>query len=731
MEIKNYDFVVIGCGLAGMTTAVSAARNGLKVALIGNRPVPGGNASVEIGIDINGACCNSFYSPSVYARETGLIEELKQEIFHRAGYESSLNKSAQYNAVLLDFLYGEENLDAYFNTQATEVSVKDNKIEYVECIQLTSERTIRFFAPAFADCTGDGTVGAKAGAKFLSGSEGRSEYGENLAPDVPSQVTNGCTLMFNTTHTGKEETYLPPKFAYDITKLDFFQNLGTKNRTFYKDSYGGFQGFWWVEFGGHLDCITDSEDITRELQKIVYGLWDYIKNSGKFEDVWDVKLLSVGSVLGKRESRRFVSDYILNQRDILAKKVFEDACYVAGWTMDIHASYGIYDKGNATYWNYVPGMYNAPFSTLYSVNIENLVFAGRNTSGTRVANSSTRVMSTCAVAGQAVGTAVALCQKYGWTFRELKEKHIGKLQALLLRNDQTIMGYKEPTALKNLKITSSGTKALENTGKTYTQVLDKDYMLSLPVKTERLESVGIGLKNTGKAETLRYTVLTGKYKECYMPETVLYEGSVSVDEGFDGYLTIPCNAVGMEDEKVYIVLKKNEALEVYMTKEGLTGAPTFIVWKNIPSVHDIRSFGQKRIRENICFKNVLPKQDVFGAENVTVGYNRPYGLPNVFMTNGKKDAFLTLEFDETMVEEVQLVFNTDLAEDIIKDQAKTTIKDYKIIFEGNGKKQEITVKGNYKRINSFKPEFPVEKITFVPLENYGAENFELFGVKTY
>ena len=86
MEIKNYDLVVVGCGLAGMTTAVSAARNGLKVALIGNRPVPGGNASVEIGIDINGACYNSLYSPSVYARETGLIEEIKQEIYHRAGY---------------------------------------------------------------------------------------------------------------------------------------------------------------------------------------------------------------------------------------------------------------------------------------------------------------------------------------------------------------------------------------------------------------------------------------------------------------------------------------------------------------------------------------------------------------------------------------------------------------------------------------------------------------------
>ena len=259
MEIKNYDFVVVGCGLSGMTAAVAAARSGVKVALIGNRPVPGGNASVEIGIDINGACYNSLYSASVYARETGLIEEIKQEIFHRAGYEPSLNKSAQYNSALLDFLYDEKNLDVYFNTHATDVCVKNDKIEYVDCLQITSEKRMRFFASYFADCTGDGFVGYKAGAKFMIGSEGRDEYGENLAPEKASSVTNGCSLLFNTTHTGKEEKFVAPRFAYDITKLDFFKDLGTKNRTFYRDGKGDFQGFWWVEYGGHIDCIGDSE----------------------------------------------------------------------------------------------------------------------------------------------------------------------------------------------------------------------------------------------------------------------------------------------------------------------------------------------------------------------------------------------------------------------------------------------------------------------------------------
>lgn len=731
MENKNYDLVVVGCGLAGMATAVAAARQGMKVALIGNRPVPGGNASVEIGIDTNGACYNSLYSPSVYARETGLIEELKQEIFHRAGYEPSLNKSAQYNAAMLDFLYDEPNLDLYLNTQATDVYTEDSKIKYVDCLQLTSERQFRFFAPMFADCSGDGFVGAKAGAKFMSGSEGRAEYGENLAPEQASGVTNGCSLLFSTAHTGKEEKFIAPRFAYDITKLDFFEALGTKNRTFFQAKTGGFQGFWWVEYGGHIDCIGDSEEITHELQKLVYGLWDYIKNSGKFEDVWDVKLLSVGSVLGKRESRRFVGEYVLNQQDIVDKKVFEDAAYVAGWPMDIHADRGIYDTDNATHWNYVPGMYNVPLSTLYSVNIENLLFAGRNTSCTRVANSSVRVMATCAVAGQAAGTAAALCKKYGCTMKQLRREHMSELRSLLLRNDQTIMGAKEPCNLTNVRIESSKVKVLENTNKTHTRALTKALMLVIPVKGDRLDSVEVGIKNTGEKRELCYSVLTGKYTECYMPDRTLFEGRVWIDEGFDGYVTLPCHAKGLGDGKVYIALQANEGLEAYMTDEALTGVPSFTVWPHKPDLHDGRKYGQTRLREEICFRNVQPCQDVYGGENTVGGYNRPHGLPNVFMTDGKEGAFLSWTFDETKAKEVHLVFNTDLAEDIIMKQAKCIIKDYTLVLEGSQGRKEIDVTDNYKRINTFAVDFPLRKITLIPKENYGAANFELFGIKVY
>ena len=398
--------------------------------------------------------------------------------------------------------------------------------------------------------------------------------------------------------------------------------------------------------------------------------------------------------------------------------------------MDIHADSGIYDEGPATYWNYVPGMYNVPLTTLYSANIDNLVFAGRNTSCTRVANSSIRVMATCAVGGQAIGTAVSLCVKKNCSLKELRVNHMGELQNLLLQNDQTIMGYKEDCKLQNLKITSSSAKIVENTKFTHLKGLEKALMFVIPVQTTHFESVEIGVKNTGIATELRYSVLTGKYKECYMPDETVLESSVLVEKDFDGYVKLPCNTDNIVDDKVYIILWENKQLQIHMTEEDLTGVPTFVVWEKEPNIHDMRKYGQHRVRENICFKNLQPSQNLYDVENIVKGYNRPYGLPNLFITP-KNDAFITLEFDEIKATEVQLVFNTDLAEDIIKQQAKTTIKDYKIIFEGSNNKQEILVADNYKRINYFVPQFAISKITIIPLENYGAENFELFGIKVY
>ncbi|MEE1223733.1 MAG: FAD-dependent oxidoreductase, partial [Clostridia bacterium] len=140
------------------------------------------------------------------------------------------------------------------------------------------------------------------------------------------------------------------------------------------------------------------------------GTWDYIKNSGKFNsENWELDFL--GFLPGKRESRRMCGEYMITQRDISDGKVFEDEVAYGGWPLDDHFPGGFYHKGvpNTNY--KTPAPYSLPYRALYSENVENLFFAGRNISMTHMAMSSIRVMATCALLGEAVGKAVAIAVK--------------------------------------------------------------------------------------------------------------------------------------------------------------------------------------------------------------------------------------------------------------------------------------------------------------------------------
>lgn len=728
-EEKEYDFVVIGAGIAGMSAAISAARHGVRTALIGDRPVLGGNASSEICIQINGACYNSKWSPSVYARETGIVEEIKNQLFQYAG--SCPEKGAGHDAALFDMIYAEHNIDLYLNTVAEGVECGEDTIRSVECVQLASERRFVFRAPIYADCTGDGAVGALAGARYMQGTEGRDEYHESLAPPEPSRVTNGSSIMFHTVRMQTPQPYRRPDFAYDVTKLSFFKELGTKNRTFYRASDGLYHGFWWVEYGGHLDTIRDNEAITLELRKIVYGLWDYIKNSGKFPEAENMVLTRVCPLAGKRESRRFAGDYILNQNDVEQKIAFADAAYIGGWPMDVHADLGVYDKAPATYWNFVPGIYNIPYRTLYSQNVRNLFFAGRNTSCTRIANGSTRVMATCGAGGQAVGTAAYLCKKYDCSPRDVYRMHISELQTALLRDDQTIMGMKESYSAADVVCRATSVHKLENTASDCLLKLEKCTVLAIPT-ADRLDRLSVKVCNGSSASvSLRYKILQGDLPECYLAERALCEKAVNVEAKFDGWIEIPVNEQCGRDGKVYIEFLPNAALSLYAGGESLTGVPVFTCQEKEPELRDRRNFVFTRLYGGIAFKDVFPVQNIFGPENVLSGYNRPHKFPNLWISDGKGDQALSIEFGERFVEEIHLVFNTELEEDLIVAQSRKVIRDYDLMIEGKSGVRMYSIRGNYDRINRFRIDDTVRKIQVRPLENYGASNFEIFGVKIY
>lgn len=295
-----------------------------------------------------------------------------------------------------------------------------------------------------------------AGAAFRMGAESKEEFGERFAPDESYGQLLGHSLYFYTKDTGTPISYTAPDWALkDITKIPRYRQFNTN-----------MQGcnFWWIEYGGRLDTIHDTEDIKWELWKVVYGVWDHIKNSGKFPEAETHTLEWVGHIPGKRESRRFQGDYMICQQDIIDQTVFPDAVAHGGWAIDLHPADGVYsEKPGCTQWH-SKGVCGIPYRCYYSQNITNLFLGGRLISATHVAFGSTRVMATCAAGGQAVGTAAALCLKHDCATNELGTgEKLNELQALLQRQGQHLP-HLNPTDPQDLmqkaRITTSSEHAL-------------------------------------------------------------------------------------------------------------------------------------------------------------------------------------------------------------------------------------------------------------------------------
>lgn len=427
-ESHFYDVVVIGGGMSGVCAAIASARGGARTALIQDRPVLGGMASSEMRMHICGA---DHHMQRPDARETGILEEILLENKHR---NPEMNYPI-FDSVLWGKVKYQRNLDLYLNTTITEVQMSAGqdgarKIEKVSGYQMTSEKKISFSGEYFIDSTGDGTIGLLSGAEYRSGRESRNEFHESLAPEMEDETTMGNSILFQAIDKGHPVKFIKPDWAYTFSEEQL------KNRDHHEIS----SGYWWIELGGNgSDTIQDAEEIRDELLKTLYGVWDHIKNGGD-HDADNYDLNWVGVLPGKRESRRFIGDYILKQDDIDAGRIFPDAVAYGGWPMDLHTAGGMTCKDDVpTVWNHVDRVYTIPYRCLYSVNVGNLFLAGRIISCSHVAFSSTRVMGTCSVVGQAAGTAAAMALSHHCTPREL-QRFISDLQQRLIRDDCYIPG---------------------------------------------------------------------------------------------------------------------------------------------------------------------------------------------------------------------------------------------------------------------------------------------------
>lgn len=441
------DIAVIGGGMAGICAAVSAARNGSKVILVQDRAVLGGNASSEIRVIVHGVTKLKSGLPE---RETGIIEEIL--LLNR--FYNEQHSFTVWDHVLYDFVTREPNITLIMNTQAIRAETKENKIVAALCWQLATETLLTITADLFIDCSGDGLIAATAGALYRTGREGASEFGEKYAPEKADGWQMGATILLSSRDMGRPMKYKVPPYAikFDAEKTHPDRRI-----------LPFVEGFWWVEVGSQDDIIGTAEIDRHRLMGHAYGVWDYVKNSGKFPEADNFALDWVGSLPGRRESRRFIGDYILSEPDQIGFKNFDDAVAFGGWPLDEHNPGGIENLAEPpSFWHeHFDKIYQIPFGSLYSQNISNLLFAGRNVSQTHVALSSSRVMGTCATMGQAVGTAAALCVQKKITPRELRNNHISELQEQLLRDDAFIpeLPARDMTELAKTadKITASST----------------------------------------------------------------------------------------------------------------------------------------------------------------------------------------------------------------------------------------------------------------------------------
>ncbi len=425
----KFDLVVVGGGMAGTCTALSAARLGLRVAMIQDRPVLGGNNSSDVRVHLNGGI-----NLPPYPRLGDVVKELD------SGNQGNARPAAFYNDdKKLRIVQEEPNIRLFLNTHAYRVDKKDNRITAVIARDLRASKDLCFPAPLFADCTGDGTIGFLAGAEYRMGRESRDQTSESMAPETPDKMTMGASVQWYSIETDEPSPFPECPWALQFTEASCERVT---------------RGDWEWEAGLNNDQVTEIELIRDHSLRAVYGNWAFLKNQSKDKARYANRKLSwVAHVAGKRESRRLLGDVILCQQDIQQRREFPDAFVTTTWSIDLHHP----DPENSKYF---PGQefktictqpaiqpYPIPYRCFYSRNIGNLFMAGRDISVTHVALGTIRVMRTCGMMGEVVGMAASLCKRYGTTPRGVYEGHLPELKELAMRGvgKAALVGWAVPT----------------------------------------------------------------------------------------------------------------------------------------------------------------------------------------------------------------------------------------------------------------------------------------------
>ena len=413
VQAGTFDLVVVGGGIAGTAAAISAARLGLKVALIQDRPVLGGNNSSEVRVHLGGRIhVDPFPALGEVVNEIGPTRGGNAQ---PAGYYEDEKK--------MEMVLAEENISLFANYRAFAVKTEGSRITEVLARHIESSEELAFSAPLFADCTGDGTIGFLAGADYAMGREGRDEFGEPTAPEVADKMTMGSSVQWYSVEDEKPSAF--PVFQYGVE----FNEENAEKVT---------MGEWTWETGMNLDQINDFERIRDYGMLVVYSNWSFLKNHSSVKDQYSNRRLEwVAHIAGKRESRRLLGDHILTELDLVDYVIYPDGSAPTTWTIDLHYP----DPKNTVHF---PEMefksiavhqaihpYPIPYRCFYSRNIDNLFMAGRNISVTHVALGTVRVMRTTGMMGEVVGMAASVAANHQTNPRGVFKNHLDELISLM------------------------------------------------------------------------------------------------------------------------------------------------------------------------------------------------------------------------------------------------------------------------------------------------------------
>lgn len=666
-EHLQCDLTVIGGGLAGVCCAITAARQGIKVVLMQDRPVLGGNASSEVRLWILGATSH-MGNNNRWAREGGVVDEfLVENTFRNPEGNPHL-----VDALLLEMVTREPNITLLLNTAAYEIAKDDpDTIRSVKAFCPQNSTLYEVHSSLFCDASGDGIVAFMAGAAFRMGAESSEEFGEKFAPTAEYGELLGHSMYFYSKDTGRPVKFVPPSFALkDITQIPRYRSFNTRD-------FGC--RLWWLEYGGRLDTVHDTETIKWELWKVVYGVWNHIKNSGQFPEAENLNLEWVGHIPGKRESRRFEGDYMLIQQDIVEQRAHYDAVAFGGWSIDLHPADGVFsEKPGCNQWH-SQGVYSIPYRCLYSKNIANLFLAGRIISASHVAFGSSRVMATAGYAAQAVGVAAAICTKGGLKPRDLNSpERIKILQRNLIRTGQHIPGHRlhdGEDLEQSASITASSFFKLGTLAPSGEMRRMADaWAMMIPVGAGQMPRVTF-TADVRQSTELRAELRIASRPDNHTPIVTLATRSISIVQGKGVPISVDFGTAIDGPRYAFVILHANEHVDLHLSDQRVTGvlALTHAVNKAVaksarqsPEADiGVDSFEfwlpQRRPAGQNFAMVVEPAVDAFAAENVANGIARPTNAPNAWVAAaGDRTPSLKLEWPAPQtIGRIELTFDTD------------------------------------------------------------------------